>query len=218
MIYTSKNLDFFVELEKKYKESVYCVYYIIKGTQHNPNIFRDVLSNNKDWSYGKPTRTYVELSIEYLDNLNQLIAIILDKDITGLSGNATLPEIITAFDLPVVTVEQKKHWGNYYWAFLHYTSIYMNILKDNNEVFPKLYPLFYNMIYNLRMILICIQCFVNYQSKLTQVKEFLELAKTDAISAIFKLHSLVNEHTNPIKYKDYTFEDFLQAYDLVNGE
>lgn len=229
MVYTSDNPDFLVELEKKYKESIYCVYYIIKGAVHPPHIYQSVLSSNVDRAPGKPSRAIVTSSLEYLHNLNLMIAIILNKDTTllspdaletnnMLSPNATLTEIVQFFDLPQVTVDHAKHWGNYYWSFLHYTSIYMNIMKKNE----KLYDIFYNVIFNLGIILGCARCYENYQSKLfasvsntvSVQNTILPLSKTDAIRAIYDLHTLVNQHTNLVKYKDYTFEIFLEAYDL----
>lgn len=220
MVYTSDNPDFLVELEKKYKESIYCVYYIIKGRIHIPPVYQSVLASGQAWIPGKPSRDIVTYSLEYLDSLNAMIATMLKKDGT-LKVNASFSEVVEFFDLPRVTLDNSKHWGNYYWAFLHYTSIYMNIMKDDD----KLYGLFYNVIFNLRMILACNQCLVNYQSKLEPKKDdppntitikytILGLAKTDAIRAIYDLHSLVNQHTAFGKYDNYTFEDFLHAYDL----
>lgn len=220
MIYTSDNPDFLVELEKKYKESIYCVYYIIKGHIHKPTVYEGVLASDSDWIPGKPTRAIVKEVLIYLNDLNLMVGGMLKKPNT-LFANASLSEVVECFDLPRIPFDHSKHWGNYYWSFLHYTSIYMNIMKDDS----KLYDLFYNVIFNLRMILGCPPCMINYQSKLkrkdndppdtvTIADTILVLAKTDAIRAIYELHSLVNQHTNFVKYKDYTFADFLKAYDL----
>jgi hypothetical protein len=220
MVYTSDNPDFLVELQKKYKESIYCVYYIIKGRIHIPPVYQSVLASAQDWIPGKPSRDIATLSLEYLTSLNTMVATMLKID-DKLAANASFSEVVEFFDLPHVTLDNSKHWGNYYWTFLHYTSIYMNIMKDNEQLYDE----FYNVILNLRMILPCNQCLVNYQSKIepkagdpsnvvTIKYTILVLAKTDAIRAIYDLHSLVNEHTAFGKYKDYTFEDFLKTYDL----
>jgi hypothetical protein len=183
-------------------------------------VYQSVLASGQAWIPGKPSLDIATLSLEYLDSLNAMIAITLKKDGT-LPANARFSEVVEFFELPHVTLDDSKHWGNYYWAFLHYISIYMNIMKDDDT----LYGLFYNVIFNLRMILACNACLVNYQSKLEPKRDdpvdavtikytILGLAKTDAIRAIYDLHSLVNQHTAFGKYKDYTFKDFLKAYDL----
>jgi hypothetical protein len=223
MAYTSNNQNFLVELEKKYKESIYYVYYIIKWGPHRPIMYDTILKSDKEWIVGKPSRKMALLCLEYLDSLNSMIAMILKKDNQKLSPNATLSEVTEFFELTPLEYDRSKHWGNYMWSFLHYTSIYMNIMKDNST----LYDLFYNVIFNLRIILPgCNACSLNYQSKLERGKNdpsdkvtikdtILVLAKTDAIKAIYDLHTLVNQHTNYIKYKDYTFENYLTAYDLI---
>lgn len=211
MVYSSSASEFFVDLEKKFKESVYLVFYTIQFDNAVEKT-KKILESPVEWIPGKTTKPLVALWVQYLKTLNKWVARVLKKDPMQLPEFPTLSELENFFELAPVDFKKIKHWGNYFWQFLHYSSIYMNIMKDD----PVAYGEFYGVLFNIDFILPCHMCSENYRKKKPILEnEILPKAQTDAIRAIFDLHSLVNQHTNPGKYTDFTFDKFLTLYDLV---
>jgi hypothetical protein len=209
MVYSSDNENFLEELMGDYKLTVYYVYYYIKLI-YSPAKIDNLLSG-----VGNPVHTKIaKLTLLYLNKINELVATALGLE-NSLEDNATIVDVYTFLDLPPnIEVDRTILWGNHYWKFLHQTSILYSIRKDD----VKFSDAFRAVLYNLLIILPCPMCMENFQSKLitsgVMENKVFSLMETDPIRAVYDLHSLVNEHTNPIKYKDYTFETFLMAYGL----
>lgn len=182
------------------------MYYLIKSFIYRPNVSQEIIA----------------LQIEFIKKLNSMVTkmlVRLDEVIepTTLTATASFLELVRdameRFKLEpqdTLNVDWNKMWGPYTWSFLHYTSIVMEMAKDDLELLKT----FKFIVYNFKVILVCMRCHENFETKKPQILEILTNESFDAIKGIFELHQLVNKHTKRADYV-YTFENFLTDYKLT---